>query len=287
VPEVLLDRSPLAPAVSPVHIHYRDAGDGPPILILHGGWGYEIYPFDCQIAPLAETHRLVVPDRSGYGRSSAIDTLPADFHRHAMEETRSVIAALGLRRPILWGHSDGAIIALLLALAAPDTIAAAIVEATHLYRRKPRSRSFFEALIANPQALGESVVAFLERDHGARWPRILELHARAWLAIADTAASDADDFYGGRLGDIAIPVLVIHGARDPRTEPDELTALEGALRGDGVRGSPDREFHVLPDGGHSPHSERATAEGVTAIVQRFVARVASTDSVPASSARSQ
>lgn len=45
--------------MSPVRVHYREAGAGRPIVILHGGWGYEIYPFDRQIAALAETHRVV------------------------------------------------------------------------------------------------------------------------------------------------------------------------------------------------------------------------------------
>jgi pimeloyl-ACP methyl ester carboxylesterase len=60
-----------------------------------------------------------MPDRSGYGQSAAIDALPSDFHRRAADETRAVIEGLGLERPVLWGHSDGAIIALLLARARP------------------------------------------------------------------------------------------------------------------------------------------------------------------------
>ena len=69
VPLVFLHSSALAPGVSPVRIHYRDVGAGPPIVILHGGWGYEIYPFDRQIAALSADHRLVIPDRTGYGGS--------------------------------------------------------------------------------------------------------------------------------------------------------------------------------------------------------------------------
>ena len=68
--DVLLDSSPLAPGRAGVRIHYRDAGDGPPIVILHGGWGYDAYPFDRQIATLAPRHRIVIPDRTGYGRSN-------------------------------------------------------------------------------------------------------------------------------------------------------------------------------------------------------------------------
>ena len=269
--------------MSPVRIHYRDKGAGPPIVFLHSGWGHAIYPFDRQLGPLSHDHRIVIPDRSGYGQSSPIETLPADFHQRAVEETRVVLDALGLEQPVVWGHSDGAVIALLLALAAPDRVAAAIVEATHLYKTKPRSRAFFESVIANPEAVGQSTSSTLVRDHGSQWPRVLERHSRAWRQIAEEAASESDDFYGGRLSEIAVPVLMIHGARDPRTEPGEIDALRHALENrpktpsghalDRVERERYRtEVAVLADGGHSPHSERTTSDEVTRIAREFMHR---------------
>lgn len=264
-----LNASPLAPGVSPVRIHYRDAGHGAPIVFLHSGWGYEAYPFDRQIAAFAGSHRIIAPDRSGYGQSSPIDDLPTDFHIRAMRETRSVLDALRLERPVVWGHSDGAIIALLLALDAPDRIAAAIVEATHFYKTKPRSRPFFDALIENPRSIGSTTSAQLEQDHGPEWPQAIARHSLAWRRIADEALSPAEDFYGGRLGAIAVPVLMIHGARDPRTEPGEIDALRDAFAQ--RPGGPRMQVSVLSDGGHSPHSERPTAEAVVRIASEFLA----------------
>src|SRR5207247_4257309 len=93
-------------------IYYRDAGEGPPLVFLHGGWGYEVYPFDRQIAALCPSRRVVIPDRTGYGRSpstgssSTHDRLETTFHERAAEETRALIDTLGLERPVLWGHSD-------------------------------------------------------------------------------------------------------------------------------------------------------------------------------------
>jgi pimeloyl-ACP methyl ester carboxylesterase len=271
VPFIDLPSSPLAPGISPVRIHYRDDGHGSPIVILHGGWGYDIYPFDRQIEALAPRHRIVIPDRSGYGRSGTINTLPTGFHQRAMEETQTFIDALGLERPILWGHSDGAIIALLLGLAAPDRIAGAIVEATHYYKYKPSSRAFFEGIIGNPQSLGGGVDAVMTRDHGEGWPALVDMHSRTWLRIAEEAASPVEDFYAGRLPDLRVPVLVIHGAQDPRTEAGELDALRAAL--------PRAEFVVRPEGGHSPHSERATADDVTRAAQNFIAIVSNPSDV--------
>jgi pimeloyl-ACP methyl ester carboxylesterase len=270
--------SPLVPGCSPVRIHYRDSGDGPAIVFLHGGWGYEVYPFDRQVAALGARHRLVIPDRSGYGRSGPVGEFPLDFHQRAMEETLALIDALGLERPVLWGHSDGAIIALMLGLATPDRMSGAIVEAAHFYKSKPRSRAFFESVIANPESLGGGVVTALTRDHGARWREILEEHSRTWLRITADAASPTDDFYGGRLGDLTVPLLVVHGARDPRTEPGELDALRAALgsgrsaastRGAALSGPPPT-IALFDEGGHSPHSERATGDEVTRVAQEFI-----------------
>ena len=253
-----LASTPLAPGVSPVRISYRDVGavvsGGPtaPVVVLHGGWGYDAYPFDRQITALERRHRVVIPDRSGYGGATPIDVLPADFHRRAAEETRAVLDGLALDRPVVWGHSDGAVIALLLALAAPGGIAGAIVEATHFFRQKPRSRRFFESVIANPASTA-----------------IMRLHARAWLQIGDEAASQTADFYDGRLPEIDVPLAVIHGARDPRTEPGELEAFRAAA---GARhGTID--FLLLPEGGHSPHAEDAVADAVAGFVRQFLAAV--------------
>jgi pimeloyl-ACP methyl ester carboxylesterase len=262
-----LRSSPLAPGVSPVCIHYREHGTGQPLVILHGGWGYEIYPFDRQIAALGSDHRIVIPDRTGYGLSGRLVRQASDFHRHAAGETFAVIDALGLERPVLWGHSDGAVIALLMALAAPERLRASIVEATHLYRAKPASRAFFETMRDNPDGFGPRVVDALAREHGDGWRELIRINGTAWLQIAEERSTDDDDLYAGRLAELRLPTLVVHGACDPRTEPGELDAVRRAL------GSV-AEFEILPDGAHSPHSERATADEVTRTARRFLDGVA-------------
>jgi pimeloyl-ACP methyl ester carboxylesterase len=267
VPFVDIAASPLAPGVSPVRIHYRTSGEGPPIVFLHGGWGYEIYPCDRQCVSLAGRNRIVIPDRSGYGKSQPISDLPVDFHRRAADETLALFDALGLEQPVVWGHSDGAIIALLIGLQAPRRICGAIVEAAHYFKRKPSSQSFFETMATNPRSLGALIVEVLARDHGDRWAEIVQRHSRAWLRIGETATPRRPDFYGEGLGALRVPVLIVHGARDPRTEPGELEALREALR-DAESG-----FEMLEEAGHSPHSETAGALPVTRAVQAFASAV--------------
>lgn len=272
MPHIDLAASALAPGISPVRLHFRDAGAGPPIVILHGGWGYDIYPFERQIEVLASTHRIVAPDRTGYGRSGRLERQETDFHRRAASETFAVIDALGLERPVVWGHSDGAVIALLMALAAPDRLGGLIVEATHLLRNKPASREFFRTMMRDPDGLGERVTAVLAREHGEGWRDLIRTNGDAWMRIADDPAAPTADLYEGKLGELRVPTLVIHGARDPRTEPGELDAIRDALT---RRARALRYFEVLPEGGHSPHSERATSEQTTALADRFVRTLAS------------
>jgi len=255
--------SPLAPGVSPVPIHYRECGSGMPLMILHGGWGYDIYPFDRQIAALAGAHRIVIADRTGYGGSGTLDVQHANFHRRAAEETLALMDVLGIDRAWFWGHSDGAVIALWLAIKAPHRVSGIIAEATHFWRRKPASRAFFKTMRDAPDELGERVAAVLYNEHGDRWRALLASNGRAWLRIADEAPASSADLYEGRLGEIRVPVLLIHGAKDPRTEPGELAALESAFEPTVVR------VCLLPDGGHSPHSERASAAGATAAAVAF------------------
>lgn len=121
MPILELPHSPHALDVSPVIIHYREFGRGRPLVFLHGGWGYGVYPFDRQIEAFKSQFRILIPDRSGYGHSSRVASeMPLDFHRRAAAETIAFLDALGIERAILWGHSDGAVIAAMMGLTAPE-----------------------------------------------------------------------------------------------------------------------------------------------------------------------
>jgi pimeloyl-ACP methyl ester carboxylesterase len=245
VPFVALARHPHLPGAAPPRVFLREAGEGPAVLLLHGGWGYQAYPYDAELAALAPRHRAIAPDRVGYGASGRLPELADGFHQRMAAEALMVLDALGLETASIWGHSDGSVVAAWMALLAPDRVLALVLEAFHLWRGKVGSLRFFRDGDEDPERFGEGTTAALRRDHGEDWRQVVGMGARAWLRIIAGAATGPPDLYQGRLGEIAAPVLLLHGSRDPRTEPGEIEEAHRLLRGSRLR---------WVDAGHSPHS---------------------------------
>lgn len=264
MPTIELRESPHAPGVSPVTIHYREFGQGPPLIFLHGGWGYGVYPFDSQIAAFQKGHRILIPDRSGYGKSSRVDgEMALDFHQNAAQEMLAFLDALGIPRAILWGHSDGAVISAMMGMLAPQRCACIILEAVHYFRKKPASRGFFERFAAKPEDLGDETTRLLAEDHGPdRWPTVLRRNCGAWFRIADAVKAPDEDLYDGRFSELKVPTLFLHGRLDARTEPGEMARIAEAL--------PSAQMIFVENGKHSPHSEPAACDESNKIVRNFL-----------------
>jgi pimeloyl-ACP methyl ester carboxylesterase len=75
--------------------HYVDVGDGRPVVLLHGQptWGYIYRRF---IGPLAETHRVIVPDHMGFGKSETPEGREYTLATHVGNLT-ALIETLDLR----------------------------------------------------------------------------------------------------------------------------------------------------------------------------------------------
>ena len=271
MPFVELESSPHAahaPKASPVRIHYRDVGHGRPVVFLHCGWGYGVYPIDRQVEALKDEVRFLIPDRSGHGRSSEFaGPLPIDFHRRAAEETLLVLDALGIERAVIWGHSDGAVIAAMIGLVAPARCSRLILEAVHFWRDKPSSREFFTRFADHPGEVSEKLKSLLSADHGERWADIVRRNCRVWLELAKLDSGRAGDLrphdlYDGRLGELTVPVMFLHGRGDPRTEPGEMESVRAAL--------PGAEVRFIENGRHSPHSEDSRWRQVNNILRQVI-----------------
>jgi pimeloyl-ACP methyl ester carboxylesterase len=264
MPTLELATSPHAPRITPVKIHYRDHGRGSPLLFLHGGWGYEVYPFDRQIEAFERQFRILIPDRSGYGHSTHMsEDMPLDFHRRAAAETIAFLDALDIRKAILWGHSDGSVIAAMMGLHFPDRCERLILEAFHFLKRKPGSRGFFERFAAHPEDLGEEMKAPLVKDHGEEyWKTVIRRNCSAWFGIADAVERPDADLYDGRLGKLTPPTFFLHGRLDPRTETGEMESVRKTF--------PRAILSFIEGGKHAPHCEEAALEECNKRVREFL-----------------
>ena len=115
--------------VNGLRIHYAEAGEGRPVVLLHGN-GEDHNLFETEIGQLvAAGYRVYAPDSRGHGKNEPL----TEYHYADMaEDVYQFIKTLGLEKPALYGHSDGGIIALLLEINHPGTLGAMAVSGTNL-----------------------------------------------------------------------------------------------------------------------------------------------------------
>ena len=114
--------------VNGVCLRYAAAGSGRPVVLVHGN-GENHDQFETQIEQLtAAGYRVYAPDSRGHGASQPV----TEYHYADMaEDMFQFIQALRLEAPVLYGHSDGGIIGLLLALNHPGALRALAISGTN------------------------------------------------------------------------------------------------------------------------------------------------------------
>ncbi len=105
-----------------ITLHVAEAGEGPPVILLHGfpeGW----YSWRHQLPALAAAgYHAVAPDQRGYGETTRPDQISAYSMFHLAGDVVGLIAALGKGRAVLVGHDWGAPVAWNTALFRPDLV---------------------------------------------------------------------------------------------------------------------------------------------------------------------
>jgi pimeloyl-ACP methyl ester carboxylesterase len=192
--------------------------------------------------------------RRGHGRSSALgasrDTAYLD--REAIDVLPAVLERLGIARPILYGHSDGATIALIHAAGAGQPVEAVIAEAPHVFVEQ-MSLDGIRATMARAAA-GDLLVR-LGKYHD-RPEAIFEAWHSIWLS-----PEFRDWSIVHRLPAIVAPILAIQGRDDPYGSLAHIDAI--------VAGSGARVETLLLDGiGHAPYAE--APDMVIAAVRDFI-----------------
>ena len=203
--------TPIAEGVG-VQLHYLSAGQGQPLLAIHGiGGGGELIA--AELEPLARRARLIGYDRRGYGDSEAPDPYLATTVSEQSDDAAALLIGLSASPALLVGVGFGALIALDLSLRRTDLVRAALLVDPPLYsldvestRELADQRGAIEAAL-----LGGSRAKAIEALISADADQALLAHAEV-----NSAACFAD--YGGlaslplthrEMRDCAIPIRIL------------------------------------------------------------------------------
>lgn len=129
-----------------VRLHFAERGSGAPIVMIHG-LGGQLRNFSYALAHRLSDRRLIMVDRPGSGYSRG---RPMGIAEQA-QAIATLIARLGLRQPLIVGHSLGGAVALAIALNHPSRVGALALVAP-LTQVQPDVPAAFEGLARLPAA---------------------------------------------------------------------------------------------------------------------------------------
>ena len=201
-------------------IYYATFGHGPPVVLLHGGFGNTEVWGNQVPALMRAGYQVVAIDSRGHGRSSR-DARPLTYELMASDVV-AVMDRLILPPAAVVGWSDGAIVALVLALHNPDQL----------------SRVFAFAANMDPSGVIPGV------DHDPMFVRFIAKAQRDYRRLSPTP----DDFAGfaaavehmwdtepnysaADLAHIATPVAIVDGDRDEAIKRAHTEYLARAIPG--------------------------------------------------------
>ncbi|MFM0527706.1 alpha/beta hydrolase [Paraburkholderia strydomiana] len=211
-------------------IWYASHGSGTAVILLHGGlghsgnWGYQVP------ALLAAGHRVVVIDSRGHGRSTR-DARPYKYELMA-SDVLAVMDALALERAAIVGWSDGACVAMVLGMVAPQRVAGV----------------FFFGCNMDPSGTKEFVATpVIDRCFSRHRQDYARLSATpdefdAFVAAVSDMMKTEPNYFADDLARIRVPVVIAQSEHDEFIKREHAEYLAGAI--------PGAELNVLPGVSH-------------------------------------
>jgi pimeloyl-ACP methyl ester carboxylesterase len=258
-------------AVDGVELDYELRGTGEPVVLIHWGvsatWAEPLLEQDA----LSDHYCLLNYHRAGFGGSSKVEA-PISLADHA-EHCRLLMHALGIESAHVVGHSSSAIIALQLALDAPDAVRTLVL----LEPARPAPATEVQAAFIRDFA-GPAVERYQAGDRadavdtwatGVFGPGYRDIMKRGLPGALEQCLVDADTFFLEELPSvqqwafteedarrIAQPVLIVVGRDSPPTFPERRDLLLSWL--------PNARSLDIPDTTHLLHLQnpREVAEGI-------------------------
>ena len=236
----------LAPRTTSGPFAWREAGQGPAVLLIHSV-GLNADVWEPQIGALAGRRRVIAADLPGHGQSAPLKT--EGGLGEYVTAMAGLIDALGIAPVSVVGHSFGAMIALGLALDHPQKVGS-LVTLNAVYCRDAQTRAAVEGRarlvsVRHVDAI-ETIARWFPNDPNGPLAR----RVTTWLRSVDPQAyaaayrvfASADRIHQGRLGDLACRALFITGVADARASP----AMSERM----AREVPNARALALPGAGH-------------------------------------
>jgi pimeloyl-ACP methyl ester carboxylesterase len=264
-----------------IKINYYDAGQGPPILLLHG-FAASAYTWRFLIPPLAAQHRVITLELKGHGLSAK----PPDG-KYAVSDQAEMVAAFirrqDLRDLVVMGHSMGGAVALMTCLKlqedTPGRLKSLVLIDSAGYRQKLPwfvrlsrvpgfntlarllSPRFAAALVLRKCYYNDDKITEEQIDTYAYYGS-LPGAPQAVMQTAKQLVPPDIETLPEKYKTIQLPVLVIWG------KADEVVPLEVGEKF--KRDIPRAELLILPRCGHVPPEEApgATTQAIIGFLQQ-------------------
>ena len=243
-------------SVNGARLFVREAGAGPPLLLIHGagpdsrGWGDTF-------EDLARDHRVIAFDRRGFGES--VDQPLTDWHGHA-EDAAAILQELGAAPAVVVGWSGGGLVGLDLAVHHPEAVSGLVLAETALRGKRRVTPSLAVAFLRAHlgRFLGRERQAARtwgrwatgEAGGGSTWDRddYPEERREAFIANSrgiwrDLASGDGSHLLPEALRTIACPVTCVRGDMSQSWFVKTTEAMPELL--------PHAEVKVIPGANHA------------------------------------
>jgi pimeloyl-ACP methyl ester carboxylesterase len=203
-------------------LYYRERGAGAPLLILPGNTASSA----CHAGELEHfgaRYRAAALDLPGTGLSERLEDWPRDWWAAGAAAAAGLIEHLGEGPAVVVGTSGGAAVALLLAIGWPERVRAVVADS--VVARIPPAP--LRALLAGRAERSAGQEAFWRAAHGDDWAHVVDADTAMLASFLGTGI----DYFGGRLGQVGCPALLIASLADPLL-PDvgpQLLAMAQAI----------------------------------------------------------
>jgi pimeloyl-ACP methyl ester carboxylesterase len=189
--------------VNGLHLYYEEHGEGPPLVLLHGGLMTIDLNFAILLPALARRHRVIAVELQGHGHTADIDR-PPTFAGFAADVV-ALLDHLGIERADVVGFSLGGLTGYELVISHPDRVRRAVLASAD--HRNDRPGELDPALLPTQDDFQAMRDAYLAT---APEPGAFDTMAEKTSGLVQAFTGWTDD----QLRGVDLPVLILVGDTD-------------------------------------------------------------------------